>query len=62
MSLLRRLSTIPLPRETIPLHYDELNQVSSVLEHDKWIPSWDAQSLNGTKKEDHETGEDAKGS
>jgi hypothetical protein len=62
MALLRKLSTVPQRREKFQILYDDVQQVSSVLEGGEWIPSWDARSLNGTKKEDHETGEDAKGS
>ena len=41
--------------------YDPARQVSQVMEDGEWVDSWDARSLHGTKKNDHETGEDAKG-
>jgi len=36
-------------------------QTSEVREAGRWIASWEAASLQGTKKTDVETGEDSKG-
>ena len=61
MSLLRSLARSPGERANVQIEYDQVSQVSRVRENGVWVESWNAQSLRGTKKEDHETGEDAKG-
>jgi hypothetical protein len=44
-----------------PVRYDPDRQISQVYEDGKWVDSWESRLLPGTKKTDHETGEDAKG-
>lgn len=61
MSLLRELARRPADGEPPEIRYDATRQVSEVLEHGRWVDSWTARVLDGTKKFDIETGEDAKG-
>ena len=61
MTLLRRLARVPRPRQPPHIEYDEHRQINRVREQNGWVESWEATMLAGTKKDDHETGEDAKG-
>jgi hypothetical protein len=61
MSLLRRIAIRPADVDPPRLRYDASRQVSQVWENGRWVDSWKALSLSGTKKRDIETGEDAKG-
>jgi hypothetical protein len=62
MSLLSTLATTPPgDHEPFELRYDARRQVSQVLEDGRWVDSWQSRRLPGTKKNDIETGEDAKG-
>lgn len=60
-SLLALLARQPVEGPAARLSYDASRQVSQVWEDGCWVDSWEAESLNGTKKFDIETGEDAKG-
>ncbi len=60
-SLLRMLAIRPTLVDPPRLRYDALRQVSQVWERGKWVDTWKAGRLHGTKKRDIETGEDAKG-
>jgi hypothetical protein len=60
-SLLSLLARRPPQMGEVRLRYDSVRQVTQVWEHDRWVDSWDAAKLQGTKKMDVETGEDAKG-
>jgi hypothetical protein len=64
MSLIGRLARQPAPSEVTaqpPVRYDRQRQISEVFEDGRWVNSWDSRLLPGTKKADHETGEDQKG-
>jgi hypothetical protein len=60
-SLMMMLARQPLAGPVPAIAYDATRQVSRVLENGRWVDSWEAETLNGTKKFDIETGEDAKG-
>jgi hypothetical protein len=60
-SLVKRLATQPLAGPTARISYEPARQVSQIAEDGRWVDSWEATTLNGTKKFDVETGEDAKG-
>jgi hypothetical protein len=60
-SLMTLLARQPVAGPVPAIAYDETRQVSRVLEGGTWVDSWEAETLNGTKKFDIETGEDAKG-
>lgn len=55
LSVPRRVSDRPVSR------YRERTLTSQVLEDGEWRDSWDARSIQTTKKCDIETGEDQKG-
>ncbi len=61
MGLLQELASWPDSANLPQLKYIESEQISMVYEDGRWIKSWSARSLQGTKKFDVETGEDAKG-
>jgi hypothetical protein len=61
MGILRDLASWPHFDREPKLRYVEERQISYVKEDGDWIESWEARSLEGTKKFDVETGEDAKG-
>jgi len=64
MSLVRLLAQRPSGHGSAAItgiRYDPERQVSQVLENGTWVDSWEAERLQGTKKFDVETGEDAKG-
>ena len=60
-SLMMMLARQPLAGPVPAITYDATRQVSRVLENGRWVNSWEAETLNGTKKFDIGTGEDAKG-
>jgi hypothetical protein len=62
-SLLALLARQPIDHGDgdVRLRYDAARQVTQVWEHDSWVDSWNAATLQGSKKFDVETGEDAKG-
>lgn len=60
-SLLALLASPRVIRTPLNIRYDTSRQISQIFEHGAWLDSWDARVLQGTKKEDLETGEDAKG-
>lgn len=60
-SLLRELATKREASEEIAIRYDSARQISEVFEDGRWVPSWASRALQQTKKCDHETGEDQKG-
>jgi hypothetical protein len=60
-SLLAALARPPGDAAPPLLVYDDARQVSRVWEDGRWVDSWEARTLSGTKKFDIETGEDAKG-
>lgn len=60
-SLMMMLARQPLAGPIPAIAYDPARQISRVLENRRWVDSWEAETLNGTKKFDIETGEDAKG-
>lgn len=60
-SLLRELATKREAGEAMTVRYNSARQISEVLEDGRWIPSWASRVLQQTKKCDHETGEDQKG-
>jgi len=55
------LAARPEPRGELKLRYDEGRQISQVWEAGRWVDSWLSRNIPGTKKADHETGEDNKG-
>ncbi len=61
MSLLRRLAITRAPVDPPQIRYDPLRQVSQIWERGRWVDTWMAETLTGTKKRDIETGEDNKG-
>lgn len=61
VSAVKRLARPPLSGPVPRLSYDASRQVSRVWEGQRWVDSWEAATLSGTKKFDVETGEDAKG-
>ena len=60
-SLLRGLATKRDAGEWPAVRYDSVRQISEVYEDGRWTPSWSSRSLQQSKKCDHETGEDQKG-
>jgi hypothetical protein len=61
VSVLRALATTPASALRVALRYDDALQVTEVFENGEWVKSWDSLTSVGTKKEDHERGEDVKG-
>ena len=61
MSLLRHLAVSQTYSDFPELRYDANTQTSQVFEDGRWVDSWRARRLQGTKKKDIETGEDNKG-
>jgi hypothetical protein len=61
VSLLQKLAVAPPGAGVGAVRYDSDRQVSQLWEAGRWVDSWEAKRLVGTKKFDRETGEDAKG-